>query len=178
MRFGPNTIYGFLAFIGVIFASLILQSTLINGILSPYLYPDLILVIIVYIGLRRALVEGVIWTLAISYAYSLHSGLATINSFLFMLLVLFSARYIGRNFYLLTKKDYFLGMAVPVFIQKIVLAFWLHWSDGGLFILPVIQAITTTLCTAFVGFFILRLLTFIDVWSERIDASSLIGKKG
>lgn len=178
MRFGTNSIYGFLAFVGVILASLIFQSTLINGILSPYLYPDIILIVVVYIGLRRQLVEGVLWTLAISYAYSLHSGLTAINSSLFMLLVLFSARYIGRNFYLLTKREYFLGMAVPVFMQKLVLALWLHWNDGGLFIVPVIQAITTTLCTVFVGFFILKLLTFIDVWSERIDASSLIGKKG
>jgi len=178
MRFGPNSIYGFLAFIGVIFASIVLQSTFINGILSPYLYPDFLLVVVVYVGLRRGLFEGILWTLAVSYAYSLHSGLTTISSSLFMLLVLFTARYIGRNFYLLTKREYFLGIAAPIFIQKLVLALWLHWHDGGLMLVPITQAITTTLCTVIVGFFMLRLLTFIDVWSQRLDESSLIGKKG
>jgi len=178
MRFGPNSIYGLIAFLGVIFASIIIQSTFINGVLSPYLYPDLLLVVVVYVGLRRELVEGILWTLLISYIYSLHSGFSTISSSLFMLLVLFASRYIGRNFYLLTKKEYFLGMAVPIFAQKLLLTLWLHWYDGGLFIVPIVQAITTTLCTVFVGFFMLKLLTFIDVWSQRLDASSLIGKKG
>jgi len=178
MRFGPNSVYGFLAFLGLILASFILQSTFIHGILSPYLYPDFLLVVIVYVGLRRNLFEGVLWTLGISYAYSLHSTFTAIASSLSMLLVLFVARYIGRNFYLLTKKEYFLGIATPIFVHKLALALWLHWHDGGLFILPIVQAITTTLSTTFVGFLILKLLTFIDVWSQRLDESSLIGKKG
>jgi hypothetical protein len=178
MRIGSNTIFGILIFIAVIFTSLILQSTLVNEILSPYLYPDILLVMIVYVGLRRELTEGIIWTLLISYTYSIHSGLTTISSSLLMLLVFFASRYIGRNFYLLTEKEYFLGMAIPIFVQKIVLSLWLHWHDGGVFLVPILQSITTTLSTALFGILILKMLTAIDIWSGRLDETSLIGKKG
>jgi len=178
MRFGINNVYGFFVFLAVVFASLVLQGTFINGILSPYLYPDLLLIVVVYIGLKRELVEGILWTLGISYVYSLHSGFTAISSSLFMLLVLFVTRYIGRNFYLLTKKEYFLGMAAPIFVQKLSLVLWLHWYDGGLFLIPLLQAITTAFSTVIVGFFMFKLLSSIDVWSSRLDASSLIGKKG
>jgi hypothetical protein len=178
MRIGSNTIFGILAFIAVVFASLILQSTLVNGILSVYLYPDILLVMVVYVGLRRELTEGIIWTLFVSYTYSMHSGLSSISSSLLMLLVFFFSRYIGRNFYLLTEKEYFLGMAVPIFAQKLALSLWLHWYNTGVFFVPILQSVTTTVTSSLFGLLILKMLTAIDIWSGRLDETSLIGKKG
>lgn len=177
MRFGFNNVLGFLMLIGVIFGAVVLQSTLINGILSPYISPDMLLAVVVYIGLKRELTEGVLWTLFISIVYSVHSGFTGLSSSLFMLLVFFSARYIGRNFYLLTLKEYFLGLAVPIFAQKFLLSLWLYWNNVHMMPTAFLQAVTTTICSAFVGLLILKMLTALEVWSGRLDATSLIGKK-
>ncbi len=178
MRFGLNNVLGFFGFLGIILVSIVLQSTLINGVLSPYIYPDILLTIIVYIGLRRGLIEGILWTLFISLAYSFNSGFSGLAPFLFLLLVLFSSRYIGRNFYLLTIKEYFLGLAVPILAQKLLLSVWLYWYNISVMPLAILQSITTTLCSALVGLLILKLLSSLDVWSGRLDVTSLIGKKG
>jgi len=177
MRIGLNSIFGFVMFLAVIFILLVLQSTLVNGILSSYLYPDMLLVIVVYVGLKRELVEGAIWTLFIAYAYSMHSGLTPISSSLSMLLVFFASRYISRNFYLVTNKEYFLGLAAPILAQKMVMSLWLHWHDIRLFFISILQILTTTVCSALVGLLLLKLLAALDVWSGRVDATSLIGKK-
>ena len=177
MRFGLNNVLGFLMFLGVIFFSIVLQSTLINGILSSYIYPDILLTVIVYIGLRRELTEGILWTLFISIAYSVHSGFTSLSSSLFMLLVFFVSRYIGRNFYLLTVKEYFWGLAVPIFAQKLLLSLWLYWHNVNMMPIAFLQAVTTTICSAFVGLLILKMLSSLDVWSGKLDATSLIGKK-
>jgi hypothetical protein len=177
MRFELNHVLGFLMFLGVIFVSIVLQSTLINGILSPYLYPDILLAVIVYIGLRRELTEGILWTLFISLTYAVHSGFTSLSSSLLMLLVFFAARYIGRNFYLVTLKEYFLGLAVPIFAQKLLLLLWLYWHNVSVMPIALLQAVTTTICSVFVGLLILKMLTRLDVWSERLDSTSLIGKK-
>lgn len=177
MRFELNHVLGFLMFLGVILVSIVLQSTLINGILSPYLYPDILLAVIVYIGLRRELTEGILWTLFISLTYTVHSGFTSLSSSLLMLLVYFTARYIGRNFYLVTLKEYFLGLAVPIFAQKFLLLLWLYWHNMNAMPTAILQAVTTTICSSFAGLLILRMLTHLDVWSGRLDATSLIGKK-
>ena len=177
MRFGLNNVLGFLMFIGVIFGSIVLQSTLINGILSSYIFPDILLAVLVYVGLKRDLTEGILWTLFISLVYSVHSGFTSLSSSLFMLLVFFVSRYIGRNFYLLTVKDYFWELAVPIFSQKILLSLWLYWHNVSVMPIAFLQAVTTTICSAFIGLLILKMLTSLDVWSGRLDATSLIGKK-
>jgi len=178
MRIHLSVLFNWLLFLAVILVLVILETSFINVIFPSYLVPDFVTVMVMYVGMKRGLGEGVLFTFIMAYLYSLNSGLGFIPASFFQLIVLFLARYISSNFYVSTAKDFILSITALVFIQKLIMLMWLNWSNWMLLLSFIPQIVSRTIITAAVGYFIFRLLYRIDVLTHRIELESLEDNRG
>ncbi|MFH1222876.1 MAG: hypothetical protein V1647_00865 [Pseudomonadota bacterium] len=178
MRFHLSILLNWLFFLATIFALIIIQSSFINAILPSYVVPDFISIMVVYVGIKRGLGEGIFFTLVMSYLYSMNSSIEIIPASFFELMVLFAARYAGSNFYISTARDFMLTIAGIVFIQKFIISLWLNWGSWLIFLSFIPQTVSRTVVTAAVGLLVFKILYRIDVVTHRIELESVEDNRG
>ena len=86
MRYQFSITLNFLVFIVAVLVFVVFQTTLFNMHLFSRFGPDLVLMVVIYFGLRREFVEGVVSSFVVGYIYHLHSGAESLLpiSFLFL----------------------------------------------------------------------------------------------
>ena len=176
MRLDFKITLNWFLFLSVILFFVVIQTTIFNMFLSSYFSPDLVSVIVIYMGMKRNLIEGAFFVSLTGYLFYLHSGSGFLSATLLYLLVFFISHYISLNFYISNTKDLLLSIAVCVFLYKLLLSIWLYWSDFTVVLQFILYGFISAWLTAGIGVLLFKILSWLDIITGRSSLESYENK--
>jgi rod shape-determining protein MreD len=115
-----------LLFLFTIFIFIIIQSTLLNNYVFQSFGPDLCLLMIIYIGIRRDFWEGLIVSFVISYIVSVNGSGLQMLFLIHYLLVFIVSRFVGLAIYMDSYKDHIAAGGCLTLFNKLIIVAWAH----------------------------------------------------
>lgn len=164
-----KTVINIFVFMFILFLFLAIQSSVFSVFLPRYISPDLISCVLVYVGIKRELKEGVAFTIFCSYLVSLNSGMEFFPCLITYLICFNLARYIGFNIFTGTARSVFLGTVFCIGVPKLIFVLWLNWADSYVLLRAVPSTLSVVLSTSVFSLLLFRLFSFIDMRTERIE---------
>lgn len=168
MNIKISTIINILVFILISFTMLVFQSVFISL--------DLLLCVVVYMGIKRNLREGILFTVFFAYIMSLNSGMVFFQCLVPYLLCYGLARYYGMNVFTGTARSVFLGTLLCTGTSSLLLLFWVRWADYYVLLRLVPKTILYILITSVLSLLLFRLFSFIDMKTERLEPEYIAEK--
>ena len=176
MKIDIKTILNILVFVFISFLFIGVQSTVLPSLFPGYLVPDLLSCMLIYVGIKRGLREGIVSVLFLSYMVALNSGMGFFPCLVVYLMCFGLAKYIGFNIFTGTARSVFLGTFFCAGIPKLVFAIWFKWADYYSLLRMIPGTLLSALVTAFVSLFLFRLFSFIDMRTERMEPEYIAEK--
>ncbi|MBN1114313.1 MAG: hypothetical protein JXA66_03145 [Oligoflexia bacterium] len=168
MRIELNVILNWVIFLFLSLTAIVVQTAFFNMYVFTSFAPDLLIVFVVYMGYKRALLEGIISVSVIGYLYHLHSSVSSRLIIFIFLLCFIIARYIRMTFYVDTIKSSVMMISIPVLASKILIAFWAYMSDAGSVGRILLMGLISVVLTASVGLVFFEFLNWIDNKTNRV----------
>lgn len=164
-----KTVINILIFVFVLFLFLAVQSSVFPVFLPRYIAPDMISCVLVYLGIKRELKEGVVFAVFCSYLVSLNSGMEFFPCLVTYLACFGMARYIGFNIFTGTARSVFLGALFCIGVPKLIFVLWLKSTDYYTLLRVIPSTLSVVLSTSVLSLLLFRLFSFIDMKTERIE---------
>ena len=113
--------------------SMALQSTLFNSISLAFFQPDIILLLVLWVSMKREFAEGGFLTLLLAYLVELKSSAPRGLFLIHYMLIYLISRFLYRNFQILNRKSLILigvGTALVSHLNILMLMYLLNKSDN------------------------------------------------
>lgn len=176
MKIDIKTILNILIFVVICFLFIAAQSTVLPSFLPGYLVPDLLSGMLIYIGIKRGIREGVAFVLLLSYMVAVNSGMNFFSCLVVYLMCFGLAKYIGFNIFTGTARSVFLGTLFCVAVPKLIFTIWFKWADYYSLLRMIPRALVLSLATALVSLFLFRFFSFVDMRTERMEPEYIAEK--
>lgn len=151
------------------FVAVAIQSSLFSVMLPQYLSIDLVLVMSVYVVLKRELKFSVPFCLFLSYLVSLNSGAGFFPYLLLMTGCFAITKYIALNFFTGTARSVLWCVLFSVGIPKLIFVLWLHWADAFVLLRAIPSVLSSSLVTSLISLLLFRAFSYLDTATGVIE---------